>query len=91
MKPVTVQLPQKDAFGFYHASSNAHLILGQCEAAFDLIATLIEEGDHADHHGIPAVARLASQALAGLYATRPDALFDLSERIKEALPKGGEE
>lgn len=88
---ISVELPLKEAVRYLHVTEQAHLVLGQAEAAFNLIATLIEEGDHADHEGLPAVARLASMALSGLYERYPDALHNLSEHLKEALPKGGNE
>lgn len=81
----------KDADRFHRATEEAHLVLGQAQDTFDLIATLIDGSDHADHPGIPAIARLASRTLADLYNRYPDTLFDLSQRLKETLPKGGNE
>ena len=88
---ISVQMSVEDAARFHGAAGEAHQVLGQVEDTFDLIATLIEDGDHAAHQGIPAIARLAGRALAGLYDRYPDALFDLSQRLKEALPEGGME
>ncbi len=87
----SLHMTLKDADLFYCATQEAHMVLGQAEDTFDLIATLIEEGDHANHPGIPAIARLARRALADLYDRYPDTLHDLSQRLKEALPKGGTE
>ena len=88
---ISVQMTIEDADRFHCAADEAHQVLGQVEDVFDLIATLIEEGDHAAHQGIPAVARLAGRALSDLYERYPDTLFDLSKCLKEALLKGGAE
>ena len=91
MMQINVEMPLKELVSYHHATAQAHLVLGLAESAFDLIALLIEEGEHSDHEGIPAVARLAGLALSGLDGRYPNALHNLSEHLKEALPKGGEE
>lgn len=88
---ISVEIPLKEAVRYHHITAHAHRALGDAEDVFDLIALLIEDGDHADHPGIPAVARLAGLALSGLYERYPDALHNLSQRLKEALPNGGSE
>jgi hypothetical protein len=86
---ISVEMPLKEAVQYLHATEEAHHVLGEAEAAFNLIARLVEGGDYDGHDGIPAVARLASRALANLDERYPDALHNLSEHLKEALPKGG--
>lgn len=88
---ISVEMPLKELVSYLHATEQAHQVLAEAEAAFNLIARLVEEGDYDGHDGIPAVARLASRALANLDERYPDALHNLSEHLKEALPKGGSE
>ena len=89
MIQVSIQMSVEEADRFYCATDESNLVLGQVEAVLELIALLIEEGDHASHQGIPAMTRLASRVMADVYNRYPDALFDLSRRLKDALPKGG--
>lgn len=88
---VKLHLSVENAERFCRASQDAHATLHHAEAVFDLIGALIMDGDHAEHPGVPAAALLASRALQGLYQRNPDALFDLSQILKEALLKGGTE
>ena len=79
---------RRDADHLAAAADDANILIAHAEDAVALMARLIEDGDHAGHHGIPATLHLAARAFAGWQERYPDALCNISTQLRASPEKG---
>lgn len=85
---VIVKLGMEEAFRMMEMAEEASGLLARAEEVFSLLSSVIEGGDYVAHVGVPAIADLASRAIADFQERQGDSLVNLSRRIRDSLPPG---